>query len=135
MNLLESLEQAIEQLLDDRRRQRSVTLQALLERLAARQRHHHVRRAVGLEVVVDTNHRRHALERHQRASFIEEAFATPYEIFAKLAGRARNDRRAAFAQRQGRRQIFLYREFAAQQRVARKVGNAEAPWPRTEISS
>ena len=125
MDLLESLEQAIEQLLDDRRRQRSVTLQALLERLAARQRHHHVRRAVGLEVVVDTNHRRNALERHQRASFVEEAFAAPYEVFGEL-GRARDDRRAAFAQRQRRRQIFLYREFAAQQRVAREVGNAES---------
>ena len=125
MNLLESLEQAIQQPLDDRRRQGAVTLQALLERLAARQRHHHVRRSVCLEVVVDTNDRRHALERHQRAGFVEEAFAAPHEILGKL-GRARHDRRAAFAQRQGRRQVFLYRQFAAEQRVAREVGNAES---------
>ena len=125
MNLFEALEQPIQQLLDDRRRQGSVPLQALLERLAARQRHYHVGRSVGLEVVVDTNDCRNAFERHQRAGFVEKAFAAPDEIFGEL-GRARDDRRAAFAQRERRRQIFLYRKFAPQQRVAREVGNAES---------
>ena len=125
MDLLEPLEQSIQQTFDDRRRQGSFAPQALFERLAARQRHHHVRRAVGFEIVVDTDHRRDALERHQRASFVEETLAAPDEIFGKLR-RAWHDRGAAFAQRQRRRQIFLDRELAAQQRVAREIGDAES---------
>ena len=90
-----------------------------LERLAARQRHHHVGGAVGLEEVVDAHDRRRAVERRQGAGLFEEALAAPDEFLGQL-GRARQHRRAALAQRQRRRQIFLDRDFAAERGVARR---------------
>ena len=124
VDLLEAAEQPLEQTLDDRRRQLLVALQALLERLAARQPHDHVGRAVGLEEVVDADDRGNALERRQNAGLLEKALAAPDEVFGKLR-RARHDRRAVFAQRQRCRQIFLDRDFAAERRVAGVVGDAE----------
>ena len=124
VNLLEAAAQPVEQALDDRRRQLLVALQALLERLAARQPHDHVGRAVGLEEIVDADDRGNALEGRQNAGLGEKALAAPDEILGELR-RARHDRRAVFAQRQGRRQIFLDRDFAAERGVARVVGDAE----------
>src|SRR5258708_40028041 len=83
---LESIEQSLEQLLGDLRRQFTVAGQTLLEGFAASQPHDHVRRSVGFEKVIDADDGRSVIECRQNAGLLEKAVASPNEIFRKLSG-------------------------------------------------
>ena len=58
------------------------------------------------------------------ARLIEEALASPGELLGMIR-RARQHRRAALAQRQRRRQIFLDGDVAMERGIARAIGDAE----------
>ena len=125
MDRLEAVEQGIEDAFNRRLRQRSVALEAPLERFAVQQRHHHVGGAIGLEKIEDTDDRRRAIELGEDTRLFEEAIAAPMEFLGEI-GRPRQHRGAVFADRERRRQIFLDRDIAAERRIARPVGDAES---------
>ena len=123
MHLLQPVEQGEDQPLDRLRRQSLVTHQALAQRLALDQRHHHVGGAVGFEEVVHPYDGR-AVEPSQGAGLVEEAFAAPRKLLG-MVGRVRQHRGAALAQRQRRRQILLDGDVPMESGIHRPVGDAE----------
>ena len=124
MNLLESVEQAVEQPLNGGRRHRAVSPDAAIERFALDERHHHVGRAVGFEEIVDAHHRRRVFQPGQRAGFVDEAVAPPDELLGGCR-RARHDDLVVLPQRQGGRQVFLDGDVALERRIAGAIGDPE----------
>ena len=123
MHLLQPVEQGENQPFDRLGCQSLAAHQALVQRLALDQRHHHVGGAVGLEKVVHPHNGR-AVEPSQGAGLIEEAFAAPGELLS-MVGRARQHGGAALAQGKRGRQVLLDGHVSAQSKVTRPVGDAE----------
>ena len=73
---------------------------------------------------MDADHRRDPFQGGENAGFFEEALAAPDEIFGMLR-RARDDHAAVLTQRQRRGQVFLDRDFPAERRIARVIGDAK----------
>jgi hypothetical protein len=74
---------------------------------------------------MDANDCRDVVELRQSTRFLDKAISTPLKLLDHL-GRARHYRDALFPQRQSRGQVFLDGDVAAERRVARPVGDAEA---------
>jgi hypothetical protein len=94
------------------------------QRLALVQRHHHVGRAVVLPEAIHLDQRR-VVERRQQLRLVDEAAQAELER-GVVPRRARRHRLAGAAPRQRRRKVFLERDGAPEQRVARAVDDAEA---------
>ena len=106
----------------------AVLPQALFERIAPGEGHHHVGRTVGLKKIHHAHHRGSGFELRECTGLVEKSLAPPDEVIREF-GRARHDHRVMFAQREGRRQVLLDGDVPIEVRVASEIGDAEGALP------
>ena len=120
--------QAVDQRPEDHvercRRERTLGLDPLLERLAAQQFHDNVGGAVGLKEIEHLHNRCSFVEVGQDAAFFDEMATPPIEIAGYLS-RARQHGVPVLAHRECYREVFLERHLATELGVAGKIGDAE----------
>ena len=121
----DAVEQRIEEFVDFGFRERARLLQDLGEARAMLVSHHQVGGAVGLEVAVDP-HDVVVVEAHQRARFVAEPFQAPPEGLGIGGDQRMHAGAGRRSRRNGARQVFLDRDRAADHRLGRLIGNAEA---------
>ena len=125
VDLLETIEQRRQDLLDRGLRQARLARQALRKRLALEKLHDDIGRAVRLEEIVNPDDRRHMTQLRHGSRLVEEAAAPPDEILGHF-GRARQHLGVTLADRQPARQVLLDRDVAMKLCIVATIGNAEA---------